>query len=43
LSTFKTPKEFLTIIKDALTGEFHLHFSTISLFLTCHCSSSRSL
>ncbi|KAG2043088.1 hypothetical protein BDR03DRAFT_1005979 [Suillus americanus] len=28
LSTFKTPKEFLTVFKDALTGEFHLHFST---------------
>ncbi|KAG1780246.1 hypothetical protein EV702DRAFT_1043095 [Suillus placidus] len=28
LSTFKTPKEFLTVLKDALTGEFHLRFST---------------
>ncbi|KAG1773885.1 hypothetical protein EDD22DRAFT_984252, partial [Suillus occidentalis] len=30
LSTFKTPTEFSIIIKDALTGELHLHFSNIS-------------
>jgi hypothetical protein len=43
LGAFKTPQEFLTVFKDALTGKFHVHFSTNSLFLKCYYSSSGSL